>query len=697
MAIVKMKKVSLVVLNNERKASLKKLRALGLVHPETVEGKGAVLSAYKEANARADKALSIIDEIKLPKKQLPAQVKISTEEADAHAVQIVALSDKKKALLDGINQGVQELDRLSKWGAVNPADFVALAEKGIFLYMYEIPQDKYALIGKDVKTVLVNTVSKVSRFLVVSETEVVERPKDLPPEAYSVPMPEKSTEEIEASIAAAKNEITSIDKSLAEAKKYRDGIADFKKALATTIEFETLFSGMEHEGLAKKADQQEPARSLEAETVEQALALVKEEEASREAKLAWLTGYVPVDSMKAFDAACKENNWAYAASDPTDEDAVPTKLKNNKLVSIIYPLTDFLDVTPGYKEFDISGWFLLFFCIFFAMIFGDTGYGAIIAILGLVLLGKSKKGARSLPALVTVLGVCTMVWGMLTCTWFGIAVEKLPQVLRDISFYPISAAKNPENYNRNQQVFCFMLALLQLSIAHIKCFVADRKSLKCLGDLGSLLQLWGMFYVVMSMVVDSASYPLLANGKTIPAFGYELPAITPTVCIAVLAFGFVLSFIFSNYEGSIGKSILESCKNIISVLLGIVNVFSDIVSYIRLWAVALAGAAISNTVNTMAAGIFGPDGAAIAKLIIFSVLAIVLLVFGHGLNMILNVLSVIVHGVRLNTLEFSQHLGMTWSGTKYSPFRETAEGEAREIRVEGLGKALAEVGKLGKF
>ena len=124
--------------------------------------------------------------------------------------------------------------------------------------------------------------------------------------------------------------------------------------------------------------------------------------------------------------------------------------------------------------------------------------------------------------------------------------------------------------------------------------------------------------------------------------------------------------------------------------------FSDIVSYIRLWAVALAGAAISSTVNTMASGIFGPEGAVIAKLVIFTLLGVILLVFGHGLNMILNVLSVIVHGVRLNTLEFSQHLGMTWSGTKYSPFSEKTEGH-KEIRVEGLGKALAEVGKIGKF
>ena len=95
-------------------------------------------------------------------------------------------------------------------------------------------------------------------------------------------------------------------------------------------------------------------------------------------------------------------------------------------------------------------------------------------------------------------------------------------------------------------------------------------------------------------------------------------------------------------------------------MLGVVNVFSDIVSYIRLWAVGLAGAAISATVNELVSPLLGN--------FMFMVFAIILLVFGHGLNMILNVLSVIVHGIRLNTLEFSSHLDMSWSGHKFKPF-----------------------------
>ncbi len=678
--IVQMKKVSVVVLNSERKNSLKKLRKLGLVHLETVEGNGPVLAAYKEANATADRALSIIDEIKVSKKKQAVQVELTPNEADDKAREIVSLSDRKKSLLDVISQSTMELDRIEKWGSVNPEDFKELAEQGIFMYMFEVPVDKYSLIGETSRTMVVNSDGKITRFLLLSDTEVTERPEDLPPEAFSVPMPDKSTDEFVQDIEKAENEITEIEDRLIDCKKFRKGIVDLKSALASDIEFETVFSGMERDSDAEKVENR-----LELDTVESALEKEKIEEADKSGKLAWITGYVPHDSVEDLLAACKMNEWACAVSDPTDDDPVPTKLKNNKLVSIIYPLTDFLDVTPGYHEFDISGWFLLFFCIFFAMIFGDAGYGAIITLVGLVLLAKSGAGKKSLPVLVTVLGLCTCLWGVLTCSWFGIETSKLPKPMVDMSFYPVSAAKNPAHYDGNQKVFCFLLAIIQLSIAHIKCFIADRKSLKCLGDLGALMQLWGMFYVVMNMVVDGSRFPLSDTGNPIPIFGgaITLPSIMPFIAIGVLLFGFVLSFIFSNYEGNVGKSVLESCKNIISVLLGVVNVFSDIVSYIRLWAVGLAGAAISQTVNSMAGPMFGK-----LAMMIFAVL---ILVFGHGLNMVLNLLSVVVHGVRLNTLEFSQHLGMSWSGTKYRPFSEKAD--AKEIHVEGLGKNLNAAGE----
>jgi V/A-type H+-transporting ATPase subunit I len=206
---------------------------------------------------------------------------------------------------------------------------------------------------------------------------------------------------------------------------------------------------------------------------------------------------------------------------------------------------------------------------------------------------------------------------------------------------------------QNLQILCFSLALIQLTVAHIKGALRNKGSIKMLGDIGSILQLLGIYYLVLSLVVNAEVFN----------FGLIIGSIpVGTVAIALIGIGFVLSFVFSNYEGSIIKSILSSLTNIVSVLLGVVNVFSDIVSYIRLWAVGIAGAAISATVNELVSPLLGN--------FMFMIFAIVLLVFGHGLNMILNVLSVIVHGIRLNTLEFSSHLDMSWSGHKFKPFKE---------------------------
>ena len=268
--------------------------------------------------------------------------------------------------------------------------------------------------------------------------------------------------------------------------------------------------------------------------------------------------------------------------------------------------------------------------------------------------------------LVGLFGLSTVLWGTLTCTWFGLTPEQLPGWLKSLSipvfsnvyadkiWYPFwTNGTAGLTTAQNLQIFCFSLALIQLTVAHIKGVLRNKGSIKMLGDIGSILQLFGIYYLVLSLVVNAEvfSFGLVIGGIPVGTFA-----------IALIGIGFVLSFVFSNYEGSIIKSILSSLKNIVSVLLGVVNVFSDIVSYIRLWAVGLAGAAISATVNELAGPLLGN--------FMFMILAIVLLVFGHGLNMILNILSVIVHGIRLNTLEFSSHLDMSWSGHKFKPFKE---------------------------
>lgn len=637
--IVPMKKVSLVVLNKERKDALTQLKKVGVVHLEQIDGSSEQLSLYKEASNNAVAANAILSDIKVAKKKsFSSAVKtLSNDEVVAKCKHVIDISDKKKKLLEEIASDAAEIERFANWGQVDIDDFAYLKEKGISFKMYEIPEDKYNLIDEKLTTICVNRIKKIVRFLLIDASE--DRPEGLPPEAFEVPMPVLSTKDLAKRVEDNETEISKIEEELKSETVYISQIQDFKSNLESDIQFETIYSGMGQENSGKTTD------------------------------LAWLTGYVPIDSFDKLKDCVTKNSWAMAASDPTEEDNVPTKLKNNKFVSLIYPLTDFLGTVPGYHEYDISGWFLLFFCVFFGMIFGDGGYGLLVTVASLVLVLKSlfqKKSVSPLMGLLLLLGLSTVAWGTVTCTWFGLKPEQLPAWLTSLSITPISNAAGSDyrlylpwntevglTTGQNLQIFCFTLAFLQLSVAHLKGMARNRKSLKVLGEFGSLLQIWGMFYVVLSMVVSSALFPLGLVVNNIPV---------GTIAIALVGGGFALSFIFSNYEGNIGASILESCKNIISVLLGVVNVFSDIVSYIRLWAVGLAGSAISNTVNEMAGPLLGHAITFIAF--------VALIAFGHGLNMVLNLLSVIVHGVRLNTLEFSTHLGMSWSGFKYNPFAE---------------------------
>ena len=633
-----MKKVSVVILNKEKEDALKALRKIGLVHLTKIEGSSEKLNAFKEYTSNALVSESILGEIKLPKDVMKRKHPLEDSKVVELCRQVVTKSERKKQLLEEISADTTELDRFEDWGDVSLEDLDFLKEKGIKIAMYEIAAEKYSLIDQEIETILVNNDKKTVRFLIIGQDS---RPEKLLPEAFEVPLPRMSTTALQKEIKQDEAEIKEIEKFNIENAKYVPAIAAFRKNLETDIEFENINAGMEHENAGTEND------------------------------LAWISGYVPTADLEEFKAACAKNQWAIAYADPDNEDIeVPTKLRNNKFVSLIYPLTDFLGTVPGYHEYDISGWFLLFFTIFFGMIFGDGGYGLLVTVIGLIMIFKAiftGKKPAPLLGLVTLVGFATILWGMVTCTWFGLKPEQLPVWLVNLSIPQISNAYTGPDWTpfwkpdateglsnaQNLQIFCFTLALLQLSVAHIKAMIRNRKSLKVLGDFGALLQLIGMYWVVLSMVVSSTVFSF-----TEVIYGFPIGLFE----ICLVGVGFVLSFIFSNYEGSIGASVLESCKNIISVLLGVVNVFSDIVSYIRLWAVGLAGSAISNTVNEMAGPMWGHA--------IMFIAFVALLAFGHGLNMILNLLSVIVHGVRLNTLEFSSHLGMSWSGLKYSPFSE---------------------------
>jgi V/A-type H+-transporting ATPase subunit I len=633
--IVPMKKVSLVVMEKSREASLEKLREAGVLHLEKRNVRSDALSKLLDRKAKVETALGILRSYSLDKK---AAGKISADggkQADAAGEgfsssetingeappdlvsRVLELGDEKKTLQEQLLVNAKERSRIEKWGNFDPRSFAEFAEKGIVLIPYELSPKAYESLPEGL--ILLGQDKAGLRVLSVG--------KDLPGESPWI-LPEHSLAEIDALIADIQDKLAGIENQLSALARQEASLELEQESLMERIEFETARAGME--------------------TVE---------DAPEEFTVSWITGFVPQDELGVLKRAAAENGWALMADDPGEDDNVPTKLKNNRLASLIRPLTDFLEVVPGYNEIDISGFFLFFFVIFFGMIFGDAGYGALILLAGIIgILKTARRGVPPILKLLLLLGLSNFTWGLLTCSWFGLKVAQIPAVLQGLSLPLISnvtadkSAFDQAIVQQNLMIFCFSLALLQLSIGHILAIAHDR-SLKILGHIGSIAMLGGMYFIILSLIASN-------EARSIPMY---------PMAVYGFAGGFVLNFVFASYEGSIGRSILESLKNIISVILGIANVFSDIMSYIRLWAVGLAGAAIADTVDTMALQIGGTSGPVVAHFLVF-ILAVVLLVFGHGLNLVLNVLSVLVHGVRLNTLEFSGHVGLTWAGTAYKPF-----------------------------
>ena len=637
--IVPMKKVSLIIMGDKKSETLRKLRKLGILHVEIAEGSGKKLDELKEKVSLLETAAFTVTD-KKKKKKIQA---VDADAAEAFAVSedILALTEEKKKLLDERTVLTAEIDRLAGWGEIDPAEIKALADKGYDISLYEVPESVYKSLDESVKTLCIGKTKSSVKFMVLTKSDDSEDKEPDSLKNFRFELPESSTAELKKRADSINTDIEEIDKKLGSYVAYSDSIVKAVEVCETDIEFETYATGMSDEALNEN-----------------------------NVSVSYFTGYIEADNVEKLKAAAKENSWGLVIEDPTEEDNVPTKLKNNKFVSLIYPLTDFLGTVPGYFEYDISGWFLGFILIFFGIIFGDGAYGLLITAGAAALIIKSlvsKKEVSPAFLLVGLFGLSTILWGTLTCTWCGLPAEQIPVWLQKLSIPVISNVYADKIWYpfwtngqaglttaQNLQIFCFTLALVQLVVAHIKAAVRNRKSVKVLGDIGSALQLIGVFYVVLSFVVNAEVF----------TFGLVLGGVpVGMVALALVGVGFVMSFVFSNYEGSVIKSVLASVKNIVSVLLGVVNVFSDIVSYIRLWAVGLAGAAISATVNELAGPLLGN--------FMFMILAIVLLVFGHGLNMILNVLSVIVHGIRLNTLEFSSHLDMSWSGHKFKPFKET--------------------------
>jgi len=634
-----MKKVSLVVMERDCETFLKKLREVGVIHLQRKRVLSEHLGRLLVKQELNRKAMGVLRRYTV-KKGSSAPIASGISIKPDMAAYIFGLVDRKEVLQKQLAYLEKEKRRVEDWGDFEPHDFSFLSHHGVVLFLYQISLYSLKRVPNEAKLIILSQDKNWAKVLSVGE-EI--------PGLVPFRLPSNSLASMDRRINAVRDHIAGIETELENLAYNKKAVEESMSGLSEDIEFETARAGMD----------------------------TMKDESSRIA-ISWLSGFVPSEKVDLVINAAKENGWTLIWNDPTHADHPPTILRNKPAVRIIQPLFSMLGTIPGYWEYDVSLSYMIFLSLFFAMIFGDAGYGALLLLAGIVigLLFKKKSSTAGSPGtfpdaakLIMLFASCTMVWGAITGSWFAIPVQNLPFVLRSIILPPFNGTGPVAEFplflqsifnlppevpvddlktKWNIQFLCFTVGMVQLISARSMNIKKQLPSLAAVAQLGWILALAGIYFLVLYMLL-----------KMPPPFFVQW----------FIAIGIILNFIFAEqHGGNFLSNVVKSLTNFFGIFLKAIGGFADIISYIRLFAVGMAGGMIAQTFNSMAIPSEGLGSFSLG-FILKLIIAAIVLVLGHSLNLLMSTLSVIIHGVRLNLLEYAgNHLGMDWSGYAYEPF-----------------------------
>ena len=360
-----------------------------------------------------------------------------------------------------------------------------------------------------------------------------------------------------------------------------------------------------------------------------------------------MEGWIPVENDAAVQKMLDESGVYYEMRLAEKEDNAPIKLKNNKINRLFEMLTRMYGM-PDYGEFDPTPLLAPFYALFFGMCVGDAGYGLFIILLGLYLKKKVSKSMAGLLNLLITLGVATTIVGAIFNTFFGASITdlNLPEWMRALI---ITGKWDGTAYDKT------MVIALLVGMFHI-CFAMTVKAIGASVRYGfkNALADWGWLLLVGGTVV-------VATLTYLGVFDMEILKIALIGIGGVSAIGiYLLNNIRRNVFANIGAGLWDT-YNMVTGLMG------DLLSYLRLYALGLAGGMLGGVFNDLGSQLRDSMGDifwGIPGWICFGLI----FVFGHGLNIALSCLSGYVHSIRLTFVEYFKNSGYDGKGMEYKPF-----------------------------
>ncbi len=606
--IAKMSKYDFVLLRTQSEDFIEKLREIGLVDITTTGWEPSEddrqLLLDIEAHTKADELIaSLCEENRLDAKVAPYTTGEEAFEAYRNAVAESTRLNQEIARLE------KTADELRPWGAFDLNRLKALQDKGIVLRFFFASRSAYDKLAGEWAAQY--TLSEVARNTATVWFVVVAAPgEEVAIDAQEMKTPQMDIREADMQIASARKQLAEQD---------------------------TVFS---------RVAASEELMHRHAISLKEKLQGVRVEAAATEAadgRLLVMEGWAEKETSSQVDQLLEAYpNVVWIKSDPTEEDETPVLLKNNWFAHI-FELVGDMYARPKYGTMDLTPFFAPFYMLFFGICLNDAGYGAILMMMGGWLLHKNKQEGmmRQAAWFATMCGAMTMAFGLFCGSFFGLALKDyfpgIPFYDFQGQFFSVSLA-----IGMVQVLFGMLLKIVLLSGT-----VGFKYALSTLG--------WWLILLGGSI---AGGLPILNESWVIPFYTTDSIAFKAT-----LAVGAVLMLFFNspgkNPFVNFGAGLWETYNNLTGIL-------SDMLSYIRLFAIGLSGGILATVFNSLADG-FVPEGSGI---IVRLLIMIPILFIGHGINLFMSVISSFVHPMRLTFVEFYKNAGFDMASRLFDPLRK---------------------------
>ena len=618
--IQNMKKLTFLVTAKEYESFLTAIRNLGVVHIEELQ-KGATSDELQAALDLDTRFKNVMKELDYAREAYePTDEKVALDISDKTPQGIIRyvedLSAEELSLRHQLDAVEKDIEALEPWGDIDWDKLSLIEAQGYRANFYVCASKLFKPEWRDKYFATpVNSGAKDTYFVTFSADT-----PDITAEQLSLPVKKLSAyqterEELEAKIADAHNRMVAVD------AQYRDTLLKGQTANENDISLSRVH--LSHESLAGDA-------------------------------VRLLVGWVPEGKDAAVVDYLDNNHVYYELTAPDFDDNVPIQIHNNKFSSLFEPILRMYSL-PNYHDIDPLPMFAPFFMLFFGLCMGDAGYGAIILAISIAVC-VMKPALKNYGLLGVCLGGMTIICGLITGTFFGIDLATVDwDWIRPLQPYFLNDSKKDSFFGYSpMMVISVIIGLIQVLLGMT---MAGCKAVKNYGFIYGV----GKFSWVTALLSATILFGL-------PMFGVELSTVVQYILYGIIALS-VVGIFFLNSPGAYKKPVLGAAKNIgggIWATYGMATgLLGDLLSYIRLFALGLTGGVLGSVFNSLATDMTSSLDWSIRWLPF-----IIILLFGHGINFALCMISSFVHPMRLTFVEYFKNAEFEGGGLEYQPFRE---------------------------